>query len=29
MAVIWALCGFGKKKIGRGKKELEDHFIVF
>jgi len=29
MAVIWALCGFGKKKIGRGKKELEEHFIIF
>jgi hypothetical protein len=24
-----ALCGFGKKKIGRGKKELEEHFIIF
>jgi hypothetical protein len=29
MAIIWALCGFGKKRTRRGKKELEDHYIVF
>jgi hypothetical protein len=28
MGVKWALCDFGRKKIRRGRKELENDFIL-